>query len=271
MRRLIMKTLKKTLSVIIAVSITVLALAGCGGSKPEESVEITVFAAASMTETMTAITDKYTADHPGVTIITNFGSSGTLKTQIEGGAECDIFISAAPKQMNELEEEGMINSETRFDLLENKVTLVVPEGNPKNINSFEDLIKGLNEGNILLAIGNEDVPVGQYTLKIFDYFGLDIASLEGAHVISYGKDVKEVTGQVGTASVDCGIIYATDAFSEGLTVVASATPEMCGQVIYPAALLSGSENAEAAKAFLEYLTSDEAAQIFESVGFTVIK
>ena len=116
-------------------------------------------------------------------------------------------------------------------------------------------------------MGNSDVPVGQYTQKIFAYYGLDEASLAESGVLTYGSDVKEVTTQVSEAAVDCGVIYATDAFSAGLTVVDSATPEMCGQVIYPAAVIRGGYE-EAAQAFLDYLQTDEAMAVFESVGFS---
>ena len=247
----------------------------------EEKTELIVFAAASMTETLEEIAKLYEEAAPNVSLVFNFDSSGTLKTQIEEGAECDLFISAAPKQMNQLDaaidEEGgnvdgldFVISDTRINLLENKVALAVPEGNPKNINSYDDLAAALKEGGILLAIGNSDVPVGQYTQKIFAYFELDEEALANAGVLTYGSNVKEVTTQVSEAAADCGIIYATDAFSAELEVVDTATKEMCGQVIYPAAVLNITKNEEAAKAFLEYLTGEEASAVFESVGFTAL-
>jgi len=165
----------------------------------------------------------------------------------------------------------MIDASTRINLLENKVTLVVPEGNPKGIESFDQLAEHLKSGDILLAMGNSDVPVGQYTQKIFSFYGLEEDALNTAGVLTYGSNVKEVTTQVSEGTVDCGVIYATDAASAGLTVVDSATAEMCGQVIYPAAVLSGSQHPAEAKAFLDYLTTAESAAIFESVGFTVVK
>ena len=248
-------------------------------AEPEaEPVELMVFAAASMTETMNQIAELYKAVAPNVTILYNFDSSGKLKTQIEEGADCDIFISAAPKQMNQLDKEAdpAVNTDgldfvlqgTRFNLLENKVALAVPEGNPKNINSYDDLVAGLKDGTILLAMGGPDVPVGQYTQKILAYYELNEEELANAGVITYGQNVKEVTSQVSEASVDCGIIYGTDAFSAGLTVVDTATKEMCGQVIYPAAVLNVTKNEEAARAFLEYLKGPEASAVFESVGFS---
>ena len=159
---------------------------------------------------------------------------------------------------------------TRIDLLENKVALAVPEGNPANIHSYEDLATGLRAGTVLLAMGNSDVPVGQYTQKILKYYELDEQALADKGVITYGSNVKGVTTQVSEAAVDAGIIYATDAFSAGLTVVATATKEMCGQVIYPAAVLNVSKHQDEAKAFLNYLTGDAADKVFEAVGFTPI-
>ena len=122
----------------------------------------------------------------------------------------------------------------------------------------------------MLAMGNADVPVGQYTQKILQFYELEEADLAAAGSITYGTNVKEVTTQVSEAVVDCGIIYQTDAFSAGLTVVDTATGEMCGQVIYPAAVLNSSKNADAAKAFLEFLTTDAADEVFAAVGFTPI-
>ena len=159
---------------------------------------------------------------------------------------------------------------TRIDLLENKVTLAVPEGNPKGVQSFDNLADKLKSGDVLLAIGNSDVPVGQYTQKIFSCYKLDEKALADAGVLTYGSNVKEVTTQVSEGAVDCGIIYATDAFSAGLDTVDEATADMCGQVIYPAAVLKNSTHADEAKAFLDYLTTDEAGKVFESVGFTTL-
>ena len=164
-----------------------------------------------------------------------------------------------------------VDGTTRVDILENKVTLCVTEDNEKGLESFDDMKDGLADGSILMAMGNSDVPVGQYTQKILDYYGLDEEELAGKGVISYGTNVKEVTTQISEGSVDCGVIYCTDAFSAGLNIVDYATAEMCGQVIYPAAVLKTSENADAAKAFLDYLQNDECMKIFEEVGFSRVE
>ena len=252
-----------------------------GETAPAEtglSGEIIVFAAASMTETLTQLKDTFEAANPGVTVTCNFDSSGTLKTQIEEGADCDLFISAGQKQMNQLdiEADAAVNTDgldfvdgvTRINLLENKVSLCVPEGNPKGIDSFGALAAALKDGDVLLAMGNSDVPVGQYTQKILAYYELSEEELANAGCITYGTNVKEVTTQVSEGSVDCGVIYCTDAFSAGLIIVDYATPEMCGQIIYPAAVLKTAQNPDAAKAFLDYLTGPEAAAVFENVGFS---
>lgn len=258
------------------------ALCLCAGAAlaetPAEPVELIVFAAASMTETLTELKTLYEAEHPEVTVVYNFDSSGTLKTQIENGAECDVFVSAAPKQMNQLDREAdptlnpdgldFVLQGTRIDLLENKVALAVPEGNPKGIESYDALAQRLKDGTVLLAMGNSDVPVGQYTQKIFAFYGLDEEELAKSGVITYGSNVKEVTTQVSEAVVDCGIIYATDAFSAKLAVVDTATKEMCGQVIYPAAVLNITKHEEAARDFLAFLTTEAADAVFEAVGFT---
>ncbi len=264
----IQKLAALVLALVLSVSLSVCACA--------EKTELIVFAAASMTETLTKIAELYKEVDPDVEIVCNFDSSGTLKTQIEEGADCDLFISAAPKQMNALDITSGANTArldfvlegTRINLLENKVALAVPEGNPKNVTSYDQLIEGLKAGSLMLAMGNADVPVGQYTQKILAYYGVSEEELAAAGVTTYGSNVKEVTTQVAEAVVDCGIIYGTDAYSAGLTVVDTATAEMCGQVIYPAAVLKTTKNEEAAKAFLAYLTGEEASAVFEAVGFS---
>ena len=270
--------MKKTLTLLLTLAM-LFTLAACGSSAAPskgEKEEIIVFAAASMTETLNQVKDVYEKEN-NVTITYNFDSSGTLNTQIQEGADCDLFISAGQKQMNQLDlssdkeinKEGLdfVAGDTRLNLLENKVVLVVPEGNPKGIESFDDLAARLAEGSILMAMGNSDVPVGQYTQKILNFYGLDEEALAKSGVITYGSNVKEVTTQVSEGSVDCGIGYCTDAFSAGLTVIDGASKDMCGQVIYPAAVLKTAKNPDAAKAFLDYLTGSAALAIFEAGGF----
>ena len=288
-----MKT-RKNLTRLLALGLA-LALAGCSsapsgtasgqtsaqqGESPagDLSGEVVVFAAASLTETLTELQGPFQEAYPEVELTFNFDSSGTLKTQIEEGASCDLFLSAGQKQMDQLDMEAglsvntdgldFVDSATRIDLLENKVTLCVPEGNPRGIDSFDTLAQALSEGDILFCMGNSDVPVGQYTQSILEHYGLDEEALAQAGVLTYGTNVKEVTTQVKEGSVDAGVVYCTDAYSAGLTVVDTATEDMCGQVIYPAAVLKTAENPQAAQAFLDYLTGEEAMAVFEKVGFS---
>ncbi len=222
-----MKTWKKAVGLAVMAAMAV-GLIGCGGQQEgskstggKEKVHLTVFAAASMTETLNQLKTEYEKQHPDVELTFNYDSSGTLKKQIQNGAECDIFISAAQKQMNQLD-------------------------------------------------GSKDAtaPVGQYTEKILKFYNLDEKAIASAGNITYGSNVKEVTTQVLEGSADCGVVYATDAFSAKLKPVDQATKEMCGQVIYPAAVLKNSKQQDAAKDFLKFLQSDEAMKVFESVGFS---
>lgn len=293
--------MKKYLSLLLALCLT-LSLAACGSKTDssadavgdtqtgdnateqpaDEPIELIVFAAASMTETMNTLKETYQQAHPNVTITYNFDSSGTLLKQLKEGADCDLFVSAALKQMDavdgslkddtEKNPDGLdlIVTDSRVDLLENKVTLTVPEGNPKGIESFDQLAELLKSGDVLLAMGNSDVPVGQYTQKILAYYQLDEATLAAAGVITYGSNVKEVTTQVTEGSVDAGVVYCTDAYSAGLTPADEAAKEMCGQVIYPAAVMKAAPHADAAKAFLAYLQTEEAMTVFEGVGFSAV-
>ena len=273
--------MKKILTLLLALTLVfALTAQSAFAAGDTQNTEIIVFAAASMTETLTEIKTMYEEANPGVTIVYNFDSSGTLKTQIQEGADCDVFISAGQKQMNQLDvsADPKVNTEeldfvlegSRLDLLENKVVLVVPEGNPKGIESFDQLAELLKTGDVLMAMGNSDVPVGQYTQKILAFYELNEEELAKAGVLTYGSNVKEVTTQVKEGSVDCGVVYCTDAFSAELTVIDSAVAEMCGQVIYPAAVLNVSANPEAAQAFLDYLSTDEAMAVFEAVGFSPV-
>ncbi len=252
-----------------------------GASPALADTELIVFAAASLTESLEEIKALYEEENPDVQVIYNFDSSGTLKTQIEEGADCDVFISASPKQMDQLDvrsgedinPDGLdfVLEESRTDLLENKVVLAVAADDEGEAGSFDELAELLADGDVLLAMGNADVPVGQYTQKILAYYGLDEQQLAADGKITYGSNVKEVTTQVSQGSVDCGVVYSTDAFSAGLTVIDTATEEMCGQVIYPAAVLKTSEKQEEAQAYLSFLRGEVSSQIFEKIGFTPIE
>lgn len=257
-----------------------LCLCGCAPvHQRAEQTEVVVFAAASLESALTQIAEDYQEQHPDVKFTFTFDSSGTLKTQIEQGAVCDLFLSAAQKQMNQLDSQDttgentdgldFVYSETRINLLENQVVLAVPPNNPGKINSFTDLANK----QYLMCIGNEDVPVGAYSVEILEYLGYSLAQLEEQGQVTYASNVSEVARQVQEGAVDAGMVYATDASTYGLTVVDAATPEMCRQVIYPGAVMkSGQEESyQAAQDFLTYLHTDsQAREVWKDVGFTLV-
>lgn len=226
---------------------------------------LTVFAAASLQASMEKIAGLYAEANPHIEIAYNFDSSGTLKTQIEEGAECDVFISAAQKQMNALEKSGLIDPSSRINLLENKIVLAVPEGNPAGITSFADIGGGrLN----LIALGNSDVPAGEYAREILADIGIwDKLNAEGK--ISFAGNVTEVAVHVREGAADCGIVYATDAMTHKLIIIAEP-PEgtLKTPVVYPAAIIAGSKHAVRASEFLAFLQGERAREVFASFGFS---
>ena len=273
---------RKPLVCACLISALLLPMWGCTPTKPaadQQTTEVVVFAAASLESALTQIAQTYEAQHEDVKLTFTFDSSGTLKTQIEEGAVCDLFLSAAQKQMNQLDSQDttgantdgldFVYSDTRIDLLENQVVLAVPPENPGKINSFTDLASG----DYLLCIGNDDVPVGAYSLEILDHLGYSLDLLEDQGKVTYASNVSEVARQVQEGVVDAGMVYATDASTYGLNVVDAATPEMCQQVIYPAAVMKSgqADSYDAAEDFLTYLyTNEEAISVWKDVGFTLI-
>jgi len=256
--------MKKIFTVLTMVVLCSSLFAG-GAKESKTPVTLNVFAAASLTEALNEIGDLYKKSNPEVTLSFNFNSSGTLQTQIENGAEADLFLSAGQRQMNALAG-TYIDDDTRKDLLVNSVVLIVPQGSTKGISSFEDC---LTPKVSLMALGNSDVPVGQYSEEIFKFLkGWDIVLKKA----SLGSNVKEVLSQVETGSVDCGVVYSTDAATaKNVTVVAGAPEGSHQPVVYPAAVIKSSPNADAAKAFLDFLSLPQAVAVFDKIGFTVIK
>ena len=241
-----------------------------------EPVELVVFAAASMTEAMNQIAELYKEAAPHVTLVFNFDSSGTLKTQIEEGADCDIFISAGKKQMDQLDisADAAVNTDgldfvlqgSRFNIVENLLVMIVPEGAEKDISSFED---ALSDKVDLIALGNSDVPAGQYAQEVYTYLGL-WDQLVSLNKISYGTNVKEVLELVKSASVDCGVVYSTDAATAtGVTVVAYAPAGSHKPIVYPAAIMNATAYPAEAETFMAFLRSEVCAQVFRSIGFGI--
>ena len=266
--------MKKMMSILLVFCLTVACLAGCGSSSKEteaagEAATIQVFIAASLSNAMEEIAANYANTAPEVTIVYNAGSSGKLQTQIEEGGACDVFFSAATKQMNALVEGGYVNEADVTELLENKVQLIKPAGGETAVTGFENITDAAN-----LALAADTVPVGQYAREIFENLGITDAVM--AMEINECEDVSAVLAAVSEGSNEVGVVYATDAASvaDKVEVIATADDSILNtKVIYPVGLVQNAEadDAEiaAAKAFVEYLKTPEAAAVFEKYGFTV--
>ena len=253
---------KKAGAVITAAVLLSAALftAGCG----QKQEELTILAAASLTDVCDEIKERYEAEHEGVTLNFSYGSSGALQAQIEEGAPADVFFSAATKQMDELNEEGLMDSDSIVNLLENKIVLVVPADSDIDLASFEDVV---TDKVSMIGLGEPgSVPAGQYAEEVFTSLGVLNHVKAKAN---YGSDVRTVLSWVETGAVDCGIVYATDAYStDGVKIVAEAPEGSCRQVIYPVGVVKESEHAETAAEFTAYLQESETLVLFESYGFS---
>jgi molybdate transport system substrate-binding protein len=238
---------------------------------------VTVFAAASMTESLNEIGELYKKAAPDVEVVFNFDSSGTLKTQIQNGADCDIFISAGQRQMNQLdaaadpsvntESLDFVASATRFNIVSNRVVLIVPKGkNTKGISDFKD---AASDKVSLISLGNSDVPVGQYAQEIYANLGL-WDSLNSSGKISFASNVKEVLTQVAEGAVDCGVVYSTDAAtSDQVEIAADAPAGSHAPITYPAAVMKGAKDEAAALAFVNFLKSEDASNVLSRIGFAI--
>ena len=233
--------------------------------------EVNTFIAASLSNAMEEIQKNFNETYPDVEILYNADSSGTLQTQIEEGARCDIFFSAADKQMNALVDENLAKKDTVEDILENKVVLIKPKDGETKVTGFENITDAAN-----IALAGDSVPVGQYAREIFDNLGItdEVNKME----INEGKNVSEVLAAVSEGSNEIGIVYATDAASvaDKVDVIAEATADaLKTPVLYPVGLIEDKEASEddtaAAEAFLEYIKSDDAMKVFEKYGFTAYK
>lgn len=230
--------------------------------------EVYTFIAASLSNAMEEIQKDFNELYPDVEILYNADSSGTLQTQIEEGARCDIFFSAAQKQMDALIEGGQVQESSVVGLLENKVVLIKPKDGETKVTGFENITEAAN-----LALAGDSVPVGQYAREIFTNLGIaeDVDKME----INEGKNVTEVLASVSEGSNEVGVVYATDAASvaDSVEIIAEA-PEGSLQtpVLYPVGLIEDSEASEedaaAAHVFLEYIQTEEALKVFEEYGFT---
>jgi molybdate transport system substrate-binding protein len=258
--------MKKRIRLILCIWCLAFFLAGCSNNTKSTKATITLAAAASLKNCMDdKLIPMFEERYPGIKIQATYDSSGKLKTQIEQGADIDIFLSAAMKQINELNEKGLISEESIVELLENKIVLIVPEGSDNSINSFEDI------GNAeKIAIGDpESVPAGQYAKEAFENLNTwDEVSAKA----SLGTNVTEVLNWVSEGSADAGIVYSTDAASNDKIKVIGEAPEgSVSKVIYPVGIIKTTAKEDEAKIFIKFLESNEAIGVFETYGFAANK
>ncbi len=261
-----MKIFKKNKFITIGLmSLLLVLLVVTGCSKPAP-VELNVSAASSLTDALKAINKVYTEENDYVTIVANFASSGTLQKQIEQGAPADVFISAGTKQIQALQDGGLIISETRQNLLTNKVVLIIPKNSTLQITDFNGLV---SDSVQKIAIGDPDsVPAGDYGKQALQQLGI-WDQVQSKLILC--TDVRQVLTYVDGGNVDAGIVYATDAaISTSVKVVADAPAEINSKIIYPLAVIKASKNTQAAKDYIAFLLGDEAKAIFEQYGFVVV-
>jgi molybdate transport system substrate-binding protein len=256
MRRLLTSTALLMFTALISFNI------GCAKKQITENISLNISAAASLKDSINEIKKLYEAEKSDTNLTINFGSSGTLQQQIEQGADMDLFISAASKQMDSLESKNLILNETRKDLLLNNIVLIAPKDS-YSINSFADLT---TEKTKHIALGEpKSVPAGQYAEEILKSEGI-LDKVKEKTV--YAKDVKEVLTWVETGNADAGIVYATDAkASDKVKVVAVVFSVSHNPIVYPAAVIKSSKNTAAAEDFMNFLSSEKAKAVFEKYGF----
>lgn len=266
------------------VAATTFLLTGCGGKGDSASIPSEAASAVSVTSTSVQDNEPVTimvaaaasleysfkdelipmfeAEYPWITVEGTYDSSGKLQTQIEEGLQADIFMSAAPKQMNALVEKDMVEKDSVINLLENKIVLIVPASGTSEITSFEDVTKAIH-----LALGDpESVPVGQYSKEALTNLGLWDAVQPTA---SFGTNVTEVLNWVAEGSADAGIVYATDAATTDKVKVIATAPDgsLAEKVVYPVGVVTASKHKTEAELFVEFLQSAKALSVFESYGF----
>jgi molybdate transport system substrate-binding protein len=258
---------------LISLWLVLPALTGCAGdSTPAETAsvvptELNVCAGAGLTDAVKEINALYMQRNKSIAIIANFAASGTLQKQIEQGAPEDVFISAAAKQMDILQEGGLILNETRHNLLNNKIVLVVPAKSTLDITGFTDL---LNDKVSKVAMGDpEFVPAGAYGKQVLDFYGIT-EQLQPKLILC--NDVRQVLGYVESGNVETGIVYATDAaITDSVRIAAEAPDEINSKIVFTVAVIKAAKNVEAARDYIEFLFGDEAKAIFEKYGFSMAK
>lgn len=255
---------KKTIILILSLSLALGILTGCSTKEEERGSQLLISAAASLTDVIEELGDLYKDENKDIELSYSFASSGALQAQIEEGAPVDIFISAAEKQMDALEEKDLILQDTRKTILVNNLVLINSKDSKLEINNFMDI---LNSDVERIGMGDPaSVPVGQYSQEVFNNLDIE-GELEGKLI--YGNDVRTVLAWVASNEVDLGLVYATDAYtSEDVNIIASAPEGSHKPITYPVAVVKWSKEVQASKDFIDFLSTDQAREIFEKYGFT---
>lgn len=275
-----MKLKRKLLALVLGLALVMGALAGCSSDSKDEKettkasaepVTLNVFIAASLKNAMADIQKEYAKEHSNVTLVFNPDSSGTLQTQIEEGAECDIFFSAATKQMNALKDKNLVKADSIVNLLQNDLVLIKAKGSKTEVTGFDNVTKAAN-----IALGADGVPAGDYAKKVFTKLG--ILDAVTAMEVNRGANVTAVLTAVSEGSNEIGVVYKTDALSmkDSVEIITSAPEGSLDEpVIYPVGLVENSaaddNQKKAAEEFLKYLQKDAAIKIFEEYGFSSAK
>lgn len=255
---------KVILSIFLCVSVL---FTGCSKEKEAKKETLMVLAAASLTDVLTEMKAEYEAQHEDVELVFSFDSSGTLKTQIAQGADADLFLSASPSPVSELVEGGYVNADQVTDLLANEIVLISNNSIESPICSFEEVVT--SDDVNMIATCMEEVPIGQYTIQLYDNLGL---GEELAKKANYASNVRQVLDWVASGNIPYGIVYATDAaIEEGVTVQAVADQALYTPVVYQAAIVAASDKQDSANDFLDYLKTDSAKQLFVKYGFEPVE
>lgn len=262
----------KLFSILLCFVVLGVVLTGCGSKEaapaaPQAVVELNISAAVSLKDALAEIQKNYAAKHANIKLLFNLGASGSLQKQIEQGAPADIFISAAPKQMDELQDKKLVNSATRKNLVENKLVVVVPKDSSLSIMKLEDM----TQANVKkIALGETAVvPAGQYAKEALQKLGVWDKIQDK---VVFAKDVRTVLAYTETGNVEAGMVYKTDAISsDKIKIVASAPEGSHKPIIYPIAVVSATKQAKAAEDFVAYLFTPESKAVLEKYGFTMGK
>lgn len=265
MQKLLQYSLRKLVVILTVCVLAMTVLAGCGGSRQAEQVDLLVSAAASLQDVAEELKDIFEKKHANVVITYNFASSGALQKQIEEGAPADLFISAGKSQMDALAEKGLLLENSRKDLLGNELVLIA--GKDSNITGFEDLTGSAVDK---IAVGEpSSVPVGQYSKETLTAMNL-WEQLEPKMVLA--KDVRQVLTYVESGNVEAGLVYRTDAMiSKDVKIVAAAPAGSSKPIVYPMAVIKETKHQKEAEEFADFLQSSEAGAAFEKYGFIVLK